>query len=80
VALEHLRMLSPALARLVLRRLAEDAVGGLCPRVGGRLDDVLELSDDAMLDLGDGAREVVAGGVLRFERTPPLPGRAPAGH
>jgi hypothetical protein len=25
-----------------------------------------------MLDLGDGARAVVRGGILRFERTPPL--------
>ena len=72
VTLHHLRILPPALGRLVLRRLAEEATGGLCPRVSARFEDVLDLGDHAMLDLGDGARAVVARGVLRFERTPPL--------
>ena len=72
VTLDHLRILPPALGRLVLRRLAEDAIGAICPRVTARFDDVLDLSDHAMLDLGDGARAVVRSGVLRFERTPPL--------
>ena len=36
------------------------------------LEEVLALGDGA-LDLGDGARAVVDGGVLRCERTPPLP-------
>ncbi len=72
VALHHLRILPPALGRLVLRRLAEEAVGGLCPRAAARFEEVVALSDDAMLDLGDGARAVVEAGVLRFERTPPL--------
>ena len=72
VTLHHLRILPPALGRLALRRLAEDAVGELCPRVSARFPEVLELSDHAMLDLGDGARAVVREGVLRFERTPPL--------
>lgn len=78
IAIDHLAALPPALARLVVRRLAEDAVGGLCARVPGRLDDLLGLGDGA-LDLGDGARAVVAAGVLRMERTPPLPVRDPAG-
>ncbi len=73
VTLDHLRMLAPALGRLVIRRLAEDVVGGLCPRVSARFEEVLELSEHAMLDLGDGARAVVERGILRFERTPPLP-------
>jgi hypothetical protein len=30
------------------------------------------LRDDGALDVGDGARAVVSGGVLRFEATPPL--------
>jgi tRNA(Ile)-lysidine synthase len=72
VTLDHLRLLPRALGRLVVRRLAEDAIGTLCPRVGARFDEVLGLSDHAMLDLGDGARAVVRGGILRFERTPPL--------
>ena len=74
IELSHLAELPPALARLVLRRLAEDAVGGLCARAASRLDDVLALGDGA-LDVGDGARVVVSGGVLRVERTPPLPER-----
>ena len=75
VGLDHLRILPPALGRLVLRRLAEAAVGGLCPRAASRYEEVLELGDDAMLDLGDGARAVICDGVLSCERTPPLSAR-----
>jgi tRNA(Ile)-lysidine synthase len=71
VSTAHLSALPPALARLVVRRLAEDATGRLCPRAPARLQDVLDLGDGA-LDLGEGARAVVAGGRLRMERTPPL--------
>jgi tRNA(Ile)-lysidine synthase len=74
IGVEHLAALPRALARLVVRRLAEDAVGGLCARVPGRLDDLLALGDGA-LDLGDGARAVVSDGLLRMECTPPLPAR-----
>ncbi|MEA2380592.1 MAG: tRNA(Ile)-lysidine synthase [Solirubrobacteraceae bacterium] len=76
VAVEHLAALPRALARLVLRRLAEAATGELCARAPGRLDDILGLGDGA-LDLGAGARAVVDGGVLRCERTPPLPAHRP---
>ena len=79
IAVAHLAALPPALARLVVRRLAEDAIDGLCARAPGRLGEILALADGA-LDLGDGARAVVSGGVLRVEPTPP--GRsapAPAG-
>jgi tRNA(Ile)-lysidine synthase len=62
-----------ALARLVVRRLAEDATGGLCARAAARLDDILALGDAGALDVGDGARAVVERGLLRFEATPPLP-------
>lgn len=72
VALDHLRILPPALGRLVLRRLAEARVGALCPRATSRFEEVLALGDRGMLDLGDGVRAVVAAGVLRIERTPPL--------
>src|SRR3954447_22915179 len=72
IAVEHLAALPRALARLVVRRLAEDATGALCARAPGRLDDILALGEGA-LDLGGGARAVVDGGVLRCERTPPLP-------
>jgi tRNA(Ile)-lysidine synthase len=74
IAVEHLAALPRALARLVVRRLAESATGELCARAPGRLDDILALGDGA-LDLGAGARAVVASGVLHCERTPPLPAR-----
>ncbi len=70
IAVAHLAALPPALARLVVRRLAEDATGRLCARAPGRLGDILALGDGA-LDLGDGARAVVSGGLLRVEPTPP---------
>jgi tRNA(Ile)-lysidine synthase len=66
----HLAALPPALARLVVRRLAEDAAGRLCARAAARLQDIVTLGDGA-LDLGDGARAVVQDGVLRVEPTPP---------
>ncbi|MDP2712874.1 MAG: tRNA lysidine(34) synthetase TilS [Solirubrobacteraceae bacterium] len=70
IAVTRLAALPPALARLVVRQLAEDAAGRLCARAPGRLAEILELGDGA-LDLGDGARAVVAGGVLHVEPTPP---------
>ena len=79
IAVAHLAALPPALARLVVRRLAEDAAGRLCARAAGRLEEILALGVGA-LDLGDGARAVVGGGLLHMEPTPP--GRsapAPAG-
>jgi tRNA(Ile)-lysidine synthase len=72
VSLLYLADLPPALARLIVRRLAEAATGGLCGRVSGRLEEILALRDDGALDVGDGARAVVSRGVLRFEATPPL--------
>lgn len=66
IGIGHLRALPPALGRLVVRRLAERATGGLCPRAASRYDDVVGLADDAMLDIGDGARAVVSRGVLSF--------------
>lgn len=72
IALLYLADLPPALARLIVRRLAEAATGGLCARAPTRLDDILALGEDGALDVGDGARALVEGGVLRFEVTPPL--------
>jgi tRNA(Ile)-lysidine synthase len=66
----ELAALPPALGRLVLRRLAEQATGALCARAATRLEDVLALGDDGALDLGDGARAIVERGVLRVGRTP----------
>ena len=47
IALGHLGALPPALARLVVRRLAEDAAGGLCPRAAARLPELLALGGPA---------------------------------
>ena len=44
---------------------------------GVRMDDILALRDGGALDVGDGARAVVSGGVLHFEATPPLDPRSP---
>jgi len=72
ISTAHLGALPPALARLVVRRLAEDvAAPRLCPRAAGRLSELLALGDGA-LDVGEGVRAVVRDGVLRMERTPPL--------
>jgi tRNA(Ile)-lysidine synthase len=73
VSLDELRGTSPALARLVVTRLAEEAAGRLVPRAAARTDDILGLGDDAALDIGEGTRARVTKGVLRFERTPALP-------
>jgi tRNA(Ile)-lysidine synthase len=70
ITLERLAALPHALARLVVRRLAEDATGVLCPRAGGRVAQVLALRDGGALDLGEGARAVVHGRVLHMTRTP----------
>jgi tRNA(Ile)-lysidine synthase len=70
IEVDRLAALPPALARLVVRRLAEDAVGGAVPRAARRAEDVLALGADGALDLGDGARARVRAGILRFEATP----------
>jgi tRNA(Ile)-lysidine synthase len=72
IALLYLADLPPALARLIVRRLAEVATGDLCARAATRLDEILALGEAGALDVGDGARAVVSRGILRFEATPPL--------
>lgn len=66
----ELAALPAALGRLVLRRLAEDAIAAPCARAAGRLGEVLALGDDGALDLGDGARAIVRDGVVSVGRTP----------
>ena len=68
--LARLRAMPLALARLVVVRLAEDAAGALVPRAAARTEEILALDDRRVrtaLDVGDGVRAVVEGGVLRFE-------------
>jgi tRNA(Ile)-lysidine synthase len=76
ILVTQLEQLPAALGRLVVRELAEAAIGGRpCPRAAARVPEILALGDGA-LDVGDGARAVVRDGMLRFGRTPPRPSAA----
>lgn len=77
--LERLRAAPPALARLVVQRLADDAAGGLAPGVARRAAEVLDLAEGGALDVGWGLRASASGGALRFGPTPPLPEPPPEG-
>ncbi len=70
IELARLRELPPALARLVVQRLADAAAGGIAPGVGRRLGDVTALPDRGTVerDVGAGVRAVAEYGVVRFER------------
>ena len=79
ISLAELAELDPALARLVVVRLAEAAAGMLVPAVGLRLEELGALASrggSAELDVGGGVRAIVEYGVLRFQRRgdPALPG------
>lgn len=89
VELGRLAALPPALRRLVVRRLAEDAAERGAPRpdlrdpatcapaAAARVDEMLALgAEGGAVDLGGGLRAVVEQGVLRFAAGPP--GTAPA--
>ena len=67
-ARDHLRTLPPALARLVVQRLA-DAAGG--PAVAHRTEESLALAEHGALDVGGGLRAGIEHGGLRFLATPP---------
>jgi tRNA(Ile)-lysidine synthase len=70
IELCRLRALTPALARLVVQRLADEAAGAIAPGVARRLGDVVALSDRGTveLDVGAGVRAVAEYGVVHFER------------
>ncbi len=75
VELSTLRGLSPALRRLVVQRLADDALGGPAAGVARRADEVAAMSEHGRshLDL-PGVRATAEGGVVRFGRSlPKLP-------
>jgi tRNA(Ile)-lysidine synthase len=80
IAVERLAALPPALARLVVVRLAEDALGALLPGVGARVGELVGLAPaggSAELHVGAGCRAVVEYGVLRFEAGAPGPAPPP---
>jgi tRNA(Ile)-lysidine synthase len=74
VALARLREMPGALARLVVVRLAEQAVGGYVPQAGGRVDELLALGrrgGRAELHVGGQAGAVIEDGQLRMVRLAP---------
>lgn len=81
ISTEHLAALPPALARLVVRRLAEEATGSLCPQAAARIDELIALgasgSGSAALDVGGGARAIITKGSLHFELSPQRTARRP---
>jgi tRNA(Ile)-lysidine synthase len=80
-ALEDLRRMPPALARLAMRAAAEAAAGGeavpLPPRDAERIL-ALGQSGTATVELGGGVRAVAEYGVVRFERGPAVAPPDPA--
>jgi tRNA(Ile)-lysidine synthase len=74
IELATLRRLAPALRRLVVQRLADEAAGAPAAGVGRRADEVAQLAQHgtAALDLPAGVRAVARRGVLTFTRTPPI--------
>ncbi len=72
IELSRLRQLPPALRRLVVQRLADDAAGRPAPGAARRADEVAALAErgTAALDLPHGVRANAANGVVRFGRTP----------
>jgi tRNA(Ile)-lysidine synthase len=74
IAIARLRELPAALARLVVVRLAEDAVGAFVPQAGDRVGEILALASRggrAELHVGGNAGAVVEDGLLTMVRLPP---------
>jgi tRNA(Ile)-lysidine synthase len=74
IAVSRLAELHPALARLVVVRLAEDAAGDYVPRAGSRVREILALAargGPAEVHVGGNVSAVVAGGELRMVKLPP---------
>jgi tRNA(Ile)-lysidine synthase len=79
VSLGRLAEMPPALARLVLVRLAEQAAGGLVPQAGERLAELLALArrgGPAELHVGGSVGAVIERGMLSMVKLPPRDGRA----
>jgi len=68
IAVARLRELAPALRRLVVQRLADEAAGEPAAGVARRADEVAAMSPTgtAALDLPHGVRATATGGVVRF--------------
>lgn len=72
IALSRLRELGPALQRLVVQRLADEAAGEPAAGVARRAGEIAALSEHgtASVDLPHGVRATATSGRLRFGRTP----------
>ena len=68
VELARLRALTPALQRLVVQRLADEAAGRPAPGTARRCTEIASMRDGTKLDLPHGVRAAVDRGVLKFER------------
>ena len=79
IELARLRELEPALARLVVQRLADDAAAGPAPGVARRADEVAAMSDrgSVQLDVGGGVTAIAEYGVVHFEARAGAPELAP---
>jgi tRNA(Ile)-lysidine synthase len=74
IEIARLQQLPAALARLVVVRLAEAAVGDYVPQAGDRVGEILALAGRggrAELHVGGNAGAVIEGGRLRMVRLPP---------
>jgi tRNA(Ile)-lysidine synthase len=73
ISVSRLQELPAALARMVVVRLAEDAVGTYVPQAGDRVAEILALArrgGSAELHVGGLAGAVIRGGVLEMVRLP----------
>jgi tRNA(Ile)-lysidine synthase len=80
IALARLRQLPAALARMVVIRLAENAVGCYVPQAGERVRELLTLGERggrAELHVGGQAGAIVEAGALRMHRLAPRQAREP---
>lgn len=80
IEIERLAALPPALARLVLIRLAEDACGTFVPQAGDRVGEILALAErtgQAELHVGGLVRAVIDEGKLRMQSMPARRQRPP---
>jgi tRNA(Ile)-lysidine synthase len=80
IAIERLAQLPPALARLVVVRLAEEAAGTYVPQAGARVEELLALGRRgrrAELHVGGRAGAVIEHGELRMVKLPPRAGAPP---
>lgn len=74
ISLGRLRTLAPAMARLIVQRLADGVRERPTPGAARRLDEILALPDSGTshLDLRGGVRATAVDGVLHFDRTPAI--------